>query len=508
MNKQTTSKQTKAVVEKISDLYIMTRKKYLEQVKIRNTKNDYTFITRHFTFHDKVVEAHLEGKRTIGVLLGNTGLTKFFSFDIDAKEESREVTFRLVECLIDVYGISPKDIHVSFSGSKGYHVDLFFDKVVHFETFEPFYLEILDRLGETKKRIERRPTNNGIKLPLGIHKKTGKRCWFVDTLTLEPIENMEHILNIQQMDFDSFKELVLDEIDSKDSKKNIKPESKPVFTLQAKQGEELESLTEKLNLEGKSVSDIEAEVMQVISAGRLINPDTRHRMTFFLPTFLYSQGWEQEEAENQILEIMLNSYDNYDDLIDKGNSSREKVISEVRRVTSLTYERGYVLNGGKKEVEVTKAEILQVLSVKKIHLKKLLLSLLIHSKRHKKKDGSFYMAYSVMTKMGNTTERGRLLKYLVELQDMGLIEIISHGEVDKARSAQAGQVVYKANEYRVLVGNVAGNTAEDNPSITIKPEDKAELIDIIPLLVKKEEAKKILPRRQWDVFKEAYKEII
>lgn len=489
-------------VAQLENLYVAYTDRYLEQKKksyithqSRKSKRGETLLPK---LNKELLQHHLLRNRTYGVLLDNkTGLTKFMSFDVDIENKPTEallVTKNLYELLTDYFGLPKEDVHISFSGNKGYHVDLFFDEMVDYRSLLPFYNEVLHKLNETKQRIEFRPSGAGIKLPLGINQKTGKYCHFVDPISFKPMkDSIKYFLTIKQMDFREFKELVLDEVDTNISN----------FTLEIDQGEEFIDLAASLNFEGKSLDEINQELTDVLREGRLLFPNSRHRVSWLLPTFFNTQGYEEEVAEQQTLSILVNTYDNYRGFIDRSRS-REYVISEVRRLNKLVYKEGYTVNSQRKQIEISKSEALQILDVKKLQLKKLLFSLLVHSKRHAKADGTFFMAYSVMTRMGNTTERGRVLKYLKELEQEGHIKIINQGVLDTDRTRAEGAVRYKPNEYQVTLKEA--QTEEDKATIKLRATDDLALENVIPMFLTEKEVKKKLPRKQWETtFKEAYK---
>lgn len=493
--------QLKKAVAQIENLYIAYSNRYLEQKKkayithkAKKSKQGKVIIP---SLNSQHIEEHLKRNKTYGVLLDNkTGLTKFMTFDVDIADDLNEallVTKNLYKLLTDYYGLDKEDVHVSFSGGKGYHIDLFFNEVIDYKSLLPFYEEVLKTLNETKKRIEFRPSGAGVKLPLGINQKTGNYCYFVDPDTFSPVDDgISYLLSIKQMDYQEFKEFVLDDIEGNTTS----------FTLDLDEGKEFIELASQLNLEGKSLDEINQELTEVLQEGRLIFPDSRHRISWLLPTFFNTQGYEEEEACRQTLSVIINTYDNYKGFIDM-NKSREYVIAEVRRLTKLVYKEGYTISNQRKEIEVSKAEVKQMLEVKKLHLKKLLFSLLIQSKRHAKQDGSFYMAYSVIERMGNTDNRTRALLYLQELEQLGHIEIVSRGVIDNERTKAENTVRYKPNEYRVTLKEA--ETVEDKATIKIKATNELRLENIVPLFVPESEAKKKLPRKQWEhTFKKAY----
>src|SRR5699024_1347835 len=72
-----------------------------------------------------------------------------------------------------------------------------------------FYRKVMSEIELPKNgEVEFRPSwNQGVKLPLGVHQRTGNRCWFVDNRTLEPIESFDYIMSIEPMDSSEIMEI-------------------------------------------------------------------------------------------------------------------------------------------------------------------------------------------------------------------------------------------------------------------------------------------------------------
>lgn len=196
----------KLIVDKINDLYISTRFKYLMQL------HDGTYITlnskdnkKHKPLNDGLIKSHLNGSATIGVFGGNTKGSKFICFDIDQSEliKSKFLTYRLYNTLLEM-NIKEEYIYISYSGNKGYHVEIFFDKFIDNRLIKRFY-ELTINNGEfhdiEEGRIELRPIRQdvGVKIPLGVHKKTKNKCYYVDINNdLKPIEDVQYVLSIKK----------------------------------------------------------------------------------------------------------------------------------------------------------------------------------------------------------------------------------------------------------------------------------------------------------------------
>ena len=184
-------------VETMMERYCFYRQKYVMGTKDRIVHVPYRYTSRQ-------VWEHMNGNISLCVFAG-PHMTKFLTFDIDLKDEC--VVKGVVSTLFDL-GIPEDRIYVSDSGGKGYHVDIFFtDGVYNWKARELYGLVIF--MGQfDPRKVEYRPTpKQAIKLPLGIHQGTHRRCWFVDLRSMKPIKNYDYIEMTQTVDTE-----VLDEV--------------------------------------------------------------------------------------------------------------------------------------------------------------------------------------------------------------------------------------------------------------------------------------------------------
>jgi len=171
----------------LKDRYCFYRQKYVVMAPA------YTKTCLHY-FTDNVLRSHLDGAYALCVFAGEK-VTKFISFDVDAG--GKAMVRKIIDAL-DVLGFPKDKIYVSTSGRKGYHVDMFFDPFIYNDKAKNIYDLVMWKAEADPKKVEFRPTHTqAIKLPLGVHAKTGNRCWFLDTGTLLPIEDLTYICNTQ-----------------------------------------------------------------------------------------------------------------------------------------------------------------------------------------------------------------------------------------------------------------------------------------------------------------------
>lgn len=474
------------VAERLLSLYFVNKSSYIEQYKNKKGEVKYTHHKRKITLDDLV--DHVEQRRTLGVVTDpTTGLTNFMAFDVDTKDKAYDDTLELVELLVNFYGIDKEYVTVSFSGNKGYHVELFFDEAIQWQALEPFYEEVLLKLGKTKKEIELRPTANGLKLPLSTHRKTDNLSLisrFNDNFTalklLNQAESVKYLLNAKQIDLDEFKELVLDEVDT--------------FTIEQSRATETIEITNDMNFSGRLEGDQLEEIKAILEENRLIYPGSRNRITWLLPVFLKQMGYSYEESETITLNVLTNTYNNYEGFIDK-DTSYDKVVKEVVRLNKQAFDKNYVIKDALNDVAIYKSDIKRILEIKRLPLKKMALSMLIMSKRYAGDDNVFYASYSTLVKMGNVDKNGTLKKYMEELEQLGLLEIVSSNVIDEVRSKAENQVIKKPNQYKV---HFAEPVTDDDKQELVLSGQQVNLQIVLNYFYSEKELRKALPRRQFE----------
>ena len=186
------------LLEHIKRLYVNCRSHYIISQPGQNyyaPKKDGRFCC----LTDNVLLKHLRREYSVGIYAGNEG-SKFICFDVD--DGSPETVSQVINELVSL-GIPRDRVYVSFSGRKGYHVEVFFDRVVNSNRLYNLYRHVIANGNLNPRKVEFRPTQKlAIKLPLSVHRTTGNICWFVDPATLEPIEDAMYIAEIWQVRVD------------------------------------------------------------------------------------------------------------------------------------------------------------------------------------------------------------------------------------------------------------------------------------------------------------------
>jgi hypothetical protein len=162
--------------------------------KIKRNCSDLSLVA----LDKSAVVEHLHGTRTIGLYqLGDNDTVKWMCFDVDIAKGStidpeivrgavQSYTIRIAQFLKKLKG--KNTFLVEDTGSKGYHIWVFFDAPVqavfanavgrwaqaNLPAPDGIHLEVFP------KQITTARFGNLVKLPFGVHKKTKKRCYFVD----------------------------------------------------------------------------------------------------------------------------------------------------------------------------------------------------------------------------------------------------------------------------------------------------------------------------------------
>jgi hypothetical protein len=199
-------KFSSTVVADLFDLFSGRENNYAIQW-VDNNKSGYSPANEPMSF--QTAARHLKGEITLGVYqLNAASQVKWCAFDVDIKKhlvdqkekEGKNINFLLYQALMvakelkQVVEARELNTYIEFSGNKGYHVWIFFETFISAKKAKQLMTEILEQanfgLLEHVVSVEIFPKQvslenekklgNLVKLPLGIHKKTGKRSYFLD----------------------------------------------------------------------------------------------------------------------------------------------------------------------------------------------------------------------------------------------------------------------------------------------------------------------------------------
>lgn len=192
------------------DYITFSTEKQLEKIKKQNEEiqegHRKQFIPLYLDLN--IIKGHLNRNHALSIYPWGE-YAGWICLDVDTGEEAKQDTEKIVNTMVN-YGIPRKNILVTYSGNKGYHIELFFQYPMKYKQIEKFGNKICFLAGNkiNKKRwnekIEVRPTaKKGIKLSLGINQKTGKNTRILN----DNFEYFEHeyqdyiyFLNIDKID--------------------------------------------------------------------------------------------------------------------------------------------------------------------------------------------------------------------------------------------------------------------------------------------------------------------
>ncbi|MBP3647582.1 MAG: hypothetical protein J6K55_14285 [Clostridia bacterium] len=190
-------RSTDCILQRLIELYVTYRQKYILCLPNGRIITPKKKGEGYCKLSDSVLRNHLEHRYAVGIFAGEVG-SKFICFDVD--DGNHETVRSIIDELVRL-GFQEDMIYTSYSGGKGYHVEMYFNAIIRTDRLRMLYEHVVAAHKLDPHKVEFRPTNtSAIKLPLSIHAKTGNVCWYVDNRTFQKIESNGFILQIKQMD--------------------------------------------------------------------------------------------------------------------------------------------------------------------------------------------------------------------------------------------------------------------------------------------------------------------
>ncbi|WP_248928985.1 TOTE conflict system archaeo-eukaryotic primase domain-containing protein [Paenibacillus hamazuiensis] len=456
--------------DKLFDLYLIQNIHYLLQFKGGHyiTRNDREKPLRLFQ-----LRMHLDGKTTVGTFSGKY-LTKFICFDVDYPDRpqlAKWVTYKLTAAL-DQAGLH--DYAVSTSGGKGYHVELFLDKAISTDAARKFYALIL-RSAEISEsadgKVEYRPsTTQGVKLPLGVHQKTGNFCGFcrVDEglRVMDREESTAYFLAVKKTNHAAILAAIEDE--------------RAYDNRAAADMENAVSRYQPLTTYDQSESYTLSRAAERYEVG-LTGPGQRHNSFLLLARLMNHNGVEREAAVTVITEWLEWQDRRFYD------SDWNFCMKDLQEVVDYVYDGNLTLTMDVKDLTVSFAEIDAIIRrcPQKNH-KALTYAMLVHSKRWAGPGGSFYMTYDQMAVTAGIDIR-TAKRQIDQLAKLGVIEIVRRNQRKK------GTMIKKPNVYRMTITGATPSPDEKVFMVT----GVADMTDCIRFFYDPKELRTMLPRRQY-----------
>ncbi len=421
----------KRVAELLDRLYITVRYKW----DMMNYKGEYKHCKkgkkRKWGLSLSDLKDHLKGKKTIAVYQP-MNKSKFIGLDIDIPDiEANNEVYKTLRS----YGIPDEAIIISFSGNKGYHIDIFLSEMLKFRKIKEFYKLIRIDTGYNKNQVELAGGNNSHKLPLGINfkardSKNEGYCYLCD-------EHGRQLNNNQVLD----KLQRIEPVQPETIKDIIDINDITILTEQDKS--EFKEIVDSINLLESYRNPLEA-LVNSIENKVIAEAGTRHNKAFVLALGYREQGYCSNEIYQKLIEWHKTLNPQY------YKTSLEKCKLEYKRIAKDVFNERYKLpiHDIHKEAFITKGIIEKVLSVKvrgkgTKALRKLLFVMIIHSLMYANKNGVFYMAFKQMNEASGTrNNRNKLDDRINKLVNKEHIEIIQRDNRGKG-------LKHNPNYYRV-----------------------------------------------------------
>jgi len=406
-------------------------------------------------------------------------MTKFMTFDVDfqSRKMAKWITYNIVDSLC-LSGLT--NHYISFSGNKGYHIDLFFDDYIQIDHAKKLFDYIIN-LADIKQyfadgsKVEFRPTSGqGVKLPLGRHQKTKKYCGFClienGLRVMSKKKSEDYLMSIQR----TSKQLVLDLLQEQEAEiKNAK--------IEVPRTENIISQHRMLDNYNQS-EDYSIDRAKDLFFNGLKAPGSRNNSIFLVGLYLKYQGLDAEQVKQELYDWMDRQN------ADLYSTPLEQCYKEIDATVKTMFKKNYNLSASNKDLTVTYEEIKWIIeNCPEKNQKLITYAMLVHSKRHANAQGVFYMTFKHLQEAtgldDNTVQR-----QINKLAELGVIEIVAHN-----RAAKKG-LKKLPNLYRISLGTIGPELIQGN-------QFKTDRIDNFNICLKfffsEKELKKLLPRRQY-----------
>jgi hypothetical protein len=474
------------VIDKIFELYVLQNKKYLRQ----NPKDYATLESRNDNkekpLMSYMLKNHLEQKATYGVFAGKY-YTKFLCFDVDYadnSELSKWVTYKLTRTLSEL-GLG--EYHVSFSGRKGYHIDIFIEDLIDIKTAQEFHKLVLERSEIPtidKGQVEYRPTfKQGVKLPLGIHQKSEKFCGYCDIddglNVLSVKDSIDYLFQIRKVKKQAILDILERELDLSEYGKGYS------FPKETPKKEDI-LVTENAIAQHKNLPIYEpTEDSKIDNAIELLNQGfkvqgSRHNSIMNIALYLKYLGNEKVDTLEQLYKWMAWQDSRL------YNSSVAECHRDIYEVVEWVYEKDCSIQAKKKEATVTLPEINAIITQCPQKNQKLIMyALLVHSKFFPSKDGVFYMTFEQISKATGLAKNTVCLQ-VNKLGDLGVLEFVERNRVQNGTYRKA------PNLYRITL-----DVQQCDVELEYQTEKQNDFVHCLKVLYTEIQLRKLIPRRQF-----------
>ncbi len=411
-------------VKFINDFYITRRSRWLEY----SNGKAYTVSNRAWKLNDSDIMQHLSGSKGIGVYFPEK-VSKFIGLDIDSLDVG--LLNRVYRGVMQ-YGIDDCNILMSFSGGKGYHVDVFLSEPVDKVVINSFYEALLFDIDATEKQVELRGGGGqAYKLPLGYHYKTGAYCCPVDEFGNEiSLEILQQIRPVESR-------VIFDAVDI-----NYSPDQ---FAALKIQHEDLLESIELLESHSRTNEMTIKQTEALIDAGQPAEGD-RHKALRLIASYCkdvksYCLGETVDFLKNWINKTWKKTFP-------------AEWLRNAETVARSVFKTGFIFRVHANEISISLPEIREIFSVKtgnKLQteaLRRLYYIFLLQSKAYAGADGVFYMSRNQIGAMGAKQNPIVLQQQIEQLKKLGKLMVVKRNQ--NAGKGNSRNKFKKPNNYKLI----------------------------------------------------------
>jgi biotin operon repressor len=398
---------------------------------------------------------HIDGDMTVGVFYCHGG-SKFLAFDID---DVIDVKVRGIICTLERIGIAKQDIHVEFSGNKGYHVWLFIDGTLPIQRLVQFGKWVIGQMGEYRDRIELRPESEkgkGVKLPFALHLATGQRSHWVDH-ELNPIKDqIGYFLGIEPMHKDTFAQIIDNALQIADVRTLERRRPDTVDRILAEAERELGHIKPPVKRDSTLHKYAERLIKQGLTDDDLAKGHGRHYAQFFVACHYKELGYTEQQVIELVTEWALEQ---------KRRGMAEATESFIRRDVArnvrqiFKHDLGLYDSAG-RPFEVYKSDVIFASQFRNSTARKVLWAMIIWMRIYANDDGTFWMSQRTVQEMTGLSF-ATVNKWIRRLRDNGVIEIVKEGSYGKRHATVyriPGLMNNDTDDHGVLI---TGNSYQD-----------------------------------------------
>jgi len=407
----------------LNGFYITIRSRWLEY----SNGKAYTVSKRAWKLNDADIADHLSGKKGLGIYFPQK-ISKFIGLDIDSLD--RELLNRVYNA-VRRYGIEDTSILMSFSGNKGYHLDIFLTEPIDKIVIKRFYEAICCDIDATPEQVELRGGGGqAYKLPLGYHYKTGAYCCPVDEWGNEiPLKDRYSKIDSR---------VIFDAVDI-----NYIPDQFAALKLEY---EELSDQVKLLEIHSRTNELSIKQVEKLIDSGVNEANGRRHVSVRTIAAYCkdvkgyclgetvdFLKKWIGEKWSKQI--------------------GGAEWLKNAEITARSVFKTGFKFHVHANTISISLPDIREVFSLETGNrlqdeaLRRLYYILLLHSKAYADNDGVFFMSRDQMRAMGATADPNNLLQQLEKLAAMGKLMFISRNQ--NAGKGSRSKTFKRPNSYKL-----------------------------------------------------------